>query len=109
MGVSIFDTTGVSLVLGDVSSIWEVEIGDETLTKTPSVIEQIAYRDTWKTGADSFLSMIYERIILMRDLLSDDGALYLHIDHRTEHYIRLILEEVFGKDNYLNDRKQVFL
>ena len=81
----------------------DVEIGSETLTKKPSVIEELAYRDTWGKGADSFISMIYERLVLMRDLLADDGSIYVHCDWRVNSYMRLILDEVFGKDNFINE------
>lgn len=56
----------------------DIEIGDETLTKKPNILEEIAYRDTWGKGADSFIAMIYERLVLMRDLLADDGSIYVH-------------------------------
>ena len=59
-----------------------IEVGDETLTKEPSVIEEVAYRDTWGRGTDSYLSMIYERLQLMRDLLGNEGAIYVHCDWR---------------------------
>jgi len=75
----------------------DIEIGGETLTKKPNVLEEIAYRDTWGKGADSFISMIYERLVLMRDLLADDGSIYVHCDWRVNSYIRLVLDEVFGK------------
>jgi hypothetical protein len=52
----------------------DIEIGDDTFTKKPNILEEIAYRDTWGKGADSFISMIYERLILMRDLLADGGG-----------------------------------
>jgi DNA modification methylase len=78
----------------------DIEVGDETFTKKPSIIEEIAYRDTWGKGADSFISMIYERLVLMRDLLSKDGSLYLHCDWRVNSYIRVVLEEIFGKENF---------
>lgn len=81
----------------------EVQIGDNTLTKAPSVIEELAYRDTWGKGADSFISMIYERLSLMRDLLAKDGSIYVHCDWRVSAYLRLALEEIFGKDNYRNE------
>ena len=80
-----------------------VEIGDGSYEKKPNVLEQITYRDTWGLGADSFLSMIYERLILMRDLLSDDGSIYVHCDWRLNSSLRLILDEVFGKENYINE------
>ncbi len=79
----------------------DIEIGGETLTKKPNVLEEIAYRDTWGKGADSFISMIYERLVLMRDLLSEDGSIYVHCDWRVNSYIRLVLDEVFGKGNHL--------
>ena len=74
-----------------------VEIGDESFTKKPSVIEEVAYRDTWGQGTDSFVSMIYERLILMRDLLADDGSIYVHCDPRVNSHVRMALDEVFGK------------
>ena len=74
----------------------DIEIGGETLTKNPNILEEIAYRDTWGKGQDSFISMIYERLSLMRDLLAEDGSIYIHCDWRVNGYIRLVLNEVFG-------------
>ena len=81
----------------------DIEIGDpstgsgqaETFTKKPGVLEELAYRDTWGKGADSFIAMIYERLVLMRDLLAEDGSIYVHCDWRVNSYIRLILDEIF--------------
>ncbi len=81
----------------------DIEIGDETFTKNPSILEEIAYRDTWGKGADSFIAMIYERLVLMRDLLAEDGSIYVHCDWRVNALIRLSLDEVFGLDNILNE------
>jgi len=84
----------------------DVEIGGgdgETFTKKPNVLEQLAYRDTWGKGADSFIAMIFERLILMRDLLADDGSIYVHCDWRVNSYLRLALDEVFGKGNFRNE------
>jgi DNA modification methylase len=78
----------------------DIEIGDDTFTKRPNVLEELAYRDTWGKGADSFIAMIYERLIIMRDLLADDGSIYVHCDWRVTGFVRLILDEVFGKDNF---------
>ncbi|OGL77541.1 DNA methylase [Candidatus Uhrbacteria bacterium RIFCSPHIGHO2_12_FULL_57_11] len=80
-----------------------LEIGGEEFKKEPSVIEEIAYRDTWGRGADSFLSMIYERLQLMRDLLAEDGSIYVHCDWRVSTHLRLILDELFGNDNHQNE------
>ena len=66
----------------------DIEIGGETFHKEPNLLEQIAYRDTWGRGADSFISMIYERLILMRDLLPARELIYVHCDWRVNAYIR---------------------
>jgi len=81
----------------------DIEIGDEKFTKEPGILEEIAFRDTWGKGADSFISMIYERLKLMRDLLADDGSIFVHCDWRVNSYIRLILDEIFGKKNHRNE------
>lgn len=70
--------------------------GSNTFTKKPNILEEIAYRDTWGQGADSFISMIYERLILMRDLLAEDGSIYVHLEPDIGTYIRPVLDEVFG-------------
>lgn len=80
-----------------------IKIGDDEYTKQPSVIEEIAYRDTWGKGADSFISMIYERLKLMHDLLAEDGSIYVHCDWRVNSYIKLILDEIFGKNNIVRE------
>ncbi|MFZ4125035.1 MAG: DNA methyltransferase [Rickettsiales bacterium] len=81
----------------------DIEIGDDTFTKEPTVLEELAYRDTWGKGTDSFIAMIYERLVLMRDLLADDGSIFVHCDYRVNAFIRLILNEVFGNSNIINE------
>ena len=81
----------------------DIEIGGETFHKEPNLLEQIAYRDTWGRGADSFIAMIYERLILMRDLMHSDGSIYVHVDWRLNSSVRLVMEEIFGKSNYRNE------
>jgi DNA modification methylase len=81
----------------------DIEIGGETFHKEANLLEQIAYRDTWGRGADSFISMIYERLILMRDLMADDASIYVHCDWRVSAFLRLGLDEIFGSGNYLNE------
>ncbi|MCL5800987.1 MAG: site-specific DNA-methyltransferase [Gammaproteobacteria bacterium] len=81
----------------------DIEIGGETFHKEPNLLEQIAYRDTWGRGADSFISMIYERLILMRDLLAEDGSIYVHCDWRVNSFVRQALDEVFGASCYRNE------
>ena len=81
----------------------DVEIGNNTFTKKPNILEEIAYRDTWGKGSDSFLSMIYERMILMKGLLAEDGSIYVHCDWRVNSFIRLAMDEVFGRKNFRNE------
>lgn len=81
----------------------DIEVGGETFHKEPNLLEQIAYRDTWGRGADSFIAMIYERLILMRDLLADDGSIYLHCDWRVNAHIRAAMDEVFGRDTFFSE------
>ncbi len=81
----------------------DIEIGEETFTKKPNILEEIAYRDTWGKGADSFIAMIYERLVLMRDLLAEDGSIYVHCDWRVNSHLRLILDEVFGTTMFQNE------
>ena len=81
----------------------DIAIGGDTFTKKPNILEEIAYRDTWGKGADSFIAMIYERLILMRDLLADDGSIYVHCDWRVNSFVRLALDEIFSKDRFRNE------
>lgn len=79
-----------------------VDIGDEVFEKAPSVLEEIAYRDTWGKGEDSFLSMIYERLQLIHSVMSEDGSLFLHCDVRTVSSLKIICSEIFGPENFRN-------
>ena len=78
----------------------KIEVGGDSFTKRPNVLEELAYRDTWGRGADSFAAMIYERLQLMHDLLADDGSIYVHCDWRVNSLIRLAMDEVFGVDGH---------
>ena len=81
----------------------DIEIGDDTFTKQPNILEEIAYRDTWGKGADSFIAMIYERLILMKDLLAPNGSIFVHCDWRVNSILRLAMSEIFGPDNFRNE------
>jgi DNA modification methylase len=81
----------------------DIDIGGETFHKEANLLEQIAYRDTWGRGADSFIAMIYERLILMRDLLAPDGSIYVHLDWRVNAFVRTVMEEIFGRENFVNE------
>ena len=66
----------------------------------PAVIDQFAYSDTWKNGTVSYLEMLYPRLMLMRDLLSDQGSIYVHCDWHAGHYLKIMLDDIFGKNNF---------
>jgi len=73
------------------------------LEQKPTVIEQFAYSDTWSDGTASYLAMIVPRLVLMRELLSESGSIYVHLDWHIGHYVKLMLDEVFGKDSFVNE------
>ena len=105
----ILDAGGIKLVyidppfdVGADFSI-DVEVGGEDLNKEASIIEQIAYRDTWGKGKDSYANMIAERLRLISNLMAPSGTIFFHCDYRTSGINRLILDEVFGPENFLNE------
>ena len=73
------------------------------INQKPTTIEQFAYADTWKDGTVSYLRMLYPRLVLMRELLSDHGSIYVHIDWHVGHYVKVLMDEIFGKDNFVNE------
>ena len=89
----------------------KVEIPGATLDQKPTVLEQFAYADTWAgelngketKGTLAYLQYLYPRLVLMRELLSDKGAIYVHIDWHVGHYVKILMDEVFGKDNFRNE------
>ena len=70
------------------------------IQQKPTVVEQFAYADTWEEGTISYLKMIYKRLILMKELLSDKGTVYVHIDWHIDSYVKIMLDDIFGKDNF---------
>lgn len=84
---------------------YRAEIGDGGigLTKQASAIEEKAYRDTWGGGLSSYLTMLYDRFTIMRNLLSDTGSIYVHIGPNVSHYVKVLLDEIFGLDNYRSE------
>jgi adenine specific DNA methylase Mod len=81
-----------------------VAIGEEkdTVDKDQSTLEMVAYRDMWGKGTDSYLHMLAERLSLIRELLSSDGLVVVHLDETVAHYARVILDEIFGTSSYIN-------
>ena len=83
----------------------DVPIGDgkESIDKDQSTLEMVAYRDMWGKGTDSYLHMLYERLALMMQLLSEKGSIYVHCDWRMNSYLRLLMDDIFGSANYRNE------
>jgi adenine-specific DNA-methyltransferase len=80
-----------------------VNLPGTTIDQRPNVLEQFAYSDTWTDGTASYLAMLTPRLILLRELLSNTGSIYVHLDWHVGHYVKLVLDEVFGRDNFLNE------
>ena len=82
----------------------DVGIGDtkDLVLKDQSALEVVAYRDIWGRGVDSYIHMLYERLVLMKELLAETGAILVHCDWRLEHLVRSLLDDVFGASNYRN-------
>lgn len=89
----------------DVGADFTMQVGigdeDETIGKDQSLLEMVAYRDMWGRGTDSYVSMIHERLLFAKELLKATGAIYLHCDSRTSHLQRLLLEDVFGREQFI--------
>ena len=81
----------------------KITLPDLNLEQKPNVMEQFAYADTWKNGTVSYLKMMYPRLYLMRKLLSETGSIYIHLDWHVNSYVKVILDEIFGKENFINE------
>lgn len=81
----------------------KITLPNVNLNQKPTVIEQFAYADTWKDGTVSYLKMIYPRLALMRELLSEKGSIYVHIDWHVGHYVKILLDDIYGKENFVNE------
>lgn len=81
----------------------KVTLPGGTIEQKPAILEQFAYSDTWKDGTISYLKMIYPRLALMKELLSDKGSIYVHLDWHIGHYVKILMDEIFGKENFINE------
>ncbi len=80
-----------------------ITLPNASFSQKPTVIEQFAYADTWEEGTISYLKMIYPRLVLMKELLSERGSIYVHIDWHVGAYMKIILDDIFGKDMFRNE------
>jgi len=81
----------------------KTRVGSEEIEKAPSIIEERAYRDTWSGGIASYLKYMYERLVLMRELLAENGSIYVHLDWHVGHYVKVLMDEIFGYENFRNE------
>jgi adenine-specific DNA-methyltransferase len=80
----------------------EIQVGDERVDKDASMLEEVAYRDTWGKGTETYVKMIWERLSIMRTLLSQDSFLAVHVDWRQSGNVRVLLDEVMGAESFVN-------
>jgi len=82
-----------------------VPIGDEdeTVFKDQSVLEMVAFKDMWGKQTDSYLHMMHERLVLMKDLLRENGSIFVHCDWHVSYLLRSLLDDIFGKENFRNE------
>jgi adenine specific DNA methylase Mod len=110
------DATGLSSMRGKIDLIYidppfdskadyrtKIKLPGIQVEQKPTVIEQFAYDDTWKDGTASYLRMLYPRMALMKELLSEKGSIYVHIDWHVGHYVKILLDEIFGKNHLVNE------
>lgn len=110
------ETTGLPSLRGKVDLIYidppfdskadyrtKINLPGTDVEQKPTVMEQFAYSDTWQDGTVSYLKMLYPRLVLMRELLSERGSIYVHIDWHVGHYVKMLMDDVFGKDNFKNE------
>ncbi|MBR4170115.1 MAG: site-specific DNA-methyltransferase [Kiritimatiellae bacterium] len=81
----------------------KIHLPGTDISQKPTVIEQFAYSDTWKDGTASYLRMICPRLILLRELLTDTGSIYIHLDWHVGHYVKVLMDEIFGKENFIDE------
>ena len=78
----------------------EVKDSKEHISREPEVVK--AFRDTWKDGANTYLSYLRDRLVLSRDLLSDSGSIFIQIGDENVHLVRALLDEIFGAQNFIS-------
>ncbi|MDE2696504.1 MAG: site-specific DNA-methyltransferase [Chloroflexota bacterium] len=82
---------------------YETTVGDTSVEKLPTLVEELAYRDTWREGVGSYCQMMYDRLVLAHELVAPSGCIYVHCDPTAGHFIRALLDEIFGQHNFRNE------
>ena len=81
----------------------KISLPGTDVEQKPTILEQFAYADTWENGTISYLSMLCPRLLLMREMMSEKGSIYIHIDWHVGHYVKAIMDEIFGCENFRNE------
>lgn len=81
----------------------KINLPGADLQQKPTVVEQFAYADTWEEGTISYLKMIYPHLVLMKELLAENGSIYVHIDWHVGAYVKVLMDDIFGKENFVNE------
>ena len=81
----------------------KIKFENKQIGKESSITEELAYKDTWSGGIPLYLQYMYERLILMRELLSENGSIYVHLDWHVGHYVKVMMDEIFGYENFRNE------
>lgn len=81
----------------------KINLPGADLQQKPTVVEQFAYADTWEEGTISYLKMIYPCLVLMKELLAENGSIYVHIDWHVGAYVKVLMDDIFGKENFVNE------
>ena len=81
----------------------KINLPNLEINQNPTVLEQVAYADMWKEGTISYLKDIYPRLYIMKELLSENGSIYVHLDWHVGHYVKILLDDIFGKSNFRNE------
>ncbi|WP_324823276.1 site-specific DNA-methyltransferase [Sinanaerobacter sp. ZZT-01] len=80
----------------------QIRLESEKISKLP-ILKQTAYQDTWQNGMEDYLRMLTYRLLFMKDLLAEDGGIWVHLDWHVVHYVKIIMDEIFGEDNFINE------
>ncbi len=110
------EATGMPSMRGKISLIYidppfdskfdyrsKINLPNLEISQNPTVLEQVAYADMWKFGTISYLRDIYPRLYMMKELLSENGSIYVHLDWHVGHYVKILLDDIFGKENFRNE------
>src|SRR5665213_2517127 len=81
----------------------KIFLPDGALEQMPTILEQYAYADTWANGTTSYLEMLTPTLYLMKGLMSETGSIFIHLDWHVGHYVKIIMDEIFGKDHFINE------